>query len=117
MKPDGLIKLVSELIDLPLIDSEGRYCGVVDDVEFEGDAGKALRPTVLLVGPGAYSGRMPGWAMALVRLVAGSRITRVPFSKIRTIGSAVELAVSGEAVGLNKTEDRAERWIPHKGAL
>jgi len=55
--------------------------------------------------------------MALVRLLAGSRITRVPFSKIRTIGSAVELEVPGEAVGLNKSEDRAERWIPHKGAL
>jgi sporulation protein YlmC with PRC-barrel domain len=117
MKPDGRIKLVSELLDLPLIDSEGRYCGVVDDVELDGAAGKTLRPTALLVGPGAYSGRMPGWAMALVRLLAGSRITRVPFSKIRTIGSAVELEVPGEAVGLNKSEDRAERWIPHKGAL
>lgn len=117
MKPDGKIKLVSELLDLPLIDSEGAYCGVVDDVEFDGGVGKAMRVKALLVGSGAYSGRMPGWAMALVRLAAGSRITRVPFDRIRTIGATVQLEGPGEALGLNKTEDRAERWIPHKGAL
>jgi len=26
MSPDGPIKLVSELLDLPLIDSDGKYC-------------------------------------------------------------------------------------------
>ena len=35
MKPTGPIKLVSQLIDLPLIDRDERWCGVVDDVEFE----------------------------------------------------------------------------------
>src|SRR5205085_1945545 len=57
MKPDGRIKLVSELLDLPLIDSEGKYCGIVDDVEL---TGKAAELTALLVGPGAYAGRLPG---------------------------------------------------------
>jgi sporulation protein YlmC with PRC-barrel domain len=117
MKPDGRIKLVSELLDLPLIDSDGKYCGVVDDVEFDGEVGKTMRVKALLVGPGAYSGRMPGWVMALVRLVAGSRITRVSFAEIRTIGATVQLEGSGKALGLEKSEDRAERWIPHKGAL
>ena len=31
MKPDGALKLVSELLDLPLYDNEGKYCGIVDE--------------------------------------------------------------------------------------
>ena len=65
MKPDGALKLVSELLDLPLIDSDGRYCGIVDDVELSGSAGKELKLKALLVGPGAYAGRLPRWAMAI----------------------------------------------------
>ena len=43
MTPDSLIKLVSELLDLPLYDNEGKYCGVVDDVELSGGPGKELK--------------------------------------------------------------------------
>ena len=39
MTPDSPIKLVSELLDLPLYDSEGKYCGIVDDVELDGAPG------------------------------------------------------------------------------
>ena len=59
MKPDGPIKLVSQLLDLPLCDREGYYCGVVDDVELSGGAGQGAKLEALLVGPGAYRGRMP----------------------------------------------------------
>ena len=117
MRPGRPIKLVSQLLDLPLIDSDGRYCGVVDDVEFDGEAGKTLRVTALLVGPGAYAGRMPSWIMALVRLIGGSRITRVPFDAIRTIGATVQLKDSGKDLGLHRSEERAGRWIPRKGAM
>ena len=108
MSPDGRIKLVSELLDLPLIDSEGKYCGIVDDLELKGSAGKPLRLQALLIGPGAYRGRMPGWLMALVRALVGDRVVSVPVGKVRTIGAAVRL---------DKTEARAGRWIPQKGAL
>ena len=30
MTPKAPIKLVSELLDLPLLDAEGKYCGIVD---------------------------------------------------------------------------------------
>jgi sporulation protein YlmC with PRC-barrel domain len=51
MTPKSPIKLVGELLDLPLLDSEGRYCGIVDDVELEGEPGRALALKGLLVGP------------------------------------------------------------------
>ena len=117
MTPDGRIKLVSELLDLPLFDMEGKYCGIVDDVELEGEAGKALELRALLVGPGAYKGRLPGWAMRLVKLVAGDRAIRVPMDKVRIIQSAVHLECPGRDLGLHRSETAAGRWIPRWGAL
>jgi sporulation protein YlmC with PRC-barrel domain len=117
MTPDSDIKLVSELLDLPLYDVEGQYCGVVDDIELDGAPGKSLKLKALLVGPGAYAGRMPAWAMWLVRLVAGDRMTRVPMDKVRTINTAVHLERSGRDLGLHKSEAEAGKWVPRRGAL
>jgi len=117
MKPSGRLKLVSQLLDLPLIDSEGNYCGIVDDVEFDGAAGKKTRLAALLVGPGAYGGRMPGWAMWLIRLVAGDRITRVPIAKVESIRSFVQLNGNARELGLETSEDKVRAWIPRRGAL
>jgi hypothetical protein len=117
MKPDASIKLVSELLDLPLVDKDGRTCGIVDDVEFDGAPGGPLALKALLVGPGAYSGRLPRWAFALVSLVAGDRIARVPLDKVETIDTAVHLTCPAEEVGLHQTENRVRALIPHGGAL
>lgn len=116
MTPDSMIKLVSELLDLPLIDSEGKYCGIVDDVEFAGGA-KQLKLKALLVGPGAYERRMPAWLFWLVRKLAGDRLTRVPIGKVRTIGTTVMLECPGRDLGLHRSEVAAGRWIPRWGAL
>lgn len=117
MKPSGPIKLVSQVLDLPIIDSEGAYCGIVDDIELAGGAKEPLQVKALMVGPGAYTGRLPRAAMRIVGMIAGQRIVRVPFSKIRTIGAAVRLQVPGRELGLQLSEDRVRRWIPRKGAV
>ena len=117
MRPDGRIKLVSELLDLPISDVEGKYCGIVDDVEFAGGPGKALELKALLVGPGAYRARLPGWAMWVVKRVAGERVTRIPLDQVRSIKSTVHLKCSGRDLGLHRSESAAARWIPHEGAL
>ena len=117
MKPTGRIKLVSQLLDLPLIDRNGEYCGIVDDIDLKGAAGKDVVLAALLVGPGAYAGRMPKWAMALVRKVAGDRITRVPIDQVESIKSFVQLKATANELGLHRAENRARRWIPRHGAL
>lgn len=117
MRRDAPIKIVSQLLDLPLVDADGCWCGIVDDVEFDGAAGKETRITALLVGPSAYQGRLPRWAFWLVRTIAGDRIARVPFDQVLNIASAVHLRCSAEDVRLNVTEDRVRRWIPRWGAL
>jgi sporulation protein YlmC with PRC-barrel domain len=117
MKPSDPIKIVSQLLDLPITDSDGRWCGVVDDVELSGEVGKEMRLAALLVGPGAYAARLPRWMFWIVRKIAGDRVTRVPVSEVESIRSAVHLKVRAESVGLNKTEDAARRWVPHVGAM
>jgi sporulation protein YlmC with PRC-barrel domain len=117
MTPGGRIKLVSQLLDLPLLDSEGKYCGIVDDVELTGGPGKDLALKALLVGPGAYAGRLPAFAMAMVKTVAGDRITRVPMDKVRTISDSVHLDCPGRDLGLHRSEAAARRWLPRKWAL
>jgi hypothetical protein len=117
MKPTDKLKLVSQLIDLPLVDKDNRWCGVVDDVAFDGGPGKPTRIKALLVGPGAYKGRLSGWLFWLVERIAGDRISRVPFDEIASISSAVHLKCPAEKVGLHKVEDRVRAWIPRKGAL
>lgn len=115
MTPKGPIKLVSELLDLPLMDSKGVFCGIVDDVQFKGD--KQLKLDALLVGPGAYRGRMPGWLFWLTSRIAGQRIVRVPMNRIKTIGPVVKLDCTAAELGLARSETAAGRWLPHKGAL
>lgn len=117
MKPDGAIKLVSQLVDLPLLDKDGRWCGVVDDIEFSGGPGRETRIEALLAGPGAYQGRIPGWTYWLVRKIAGDHVARIPLDKVAAIGSAVKLKCAAEEVKLHMVEDRVRRWIPRKGAL
>lgn len=115
MTPDSPLKLVSELLDLPLLDSEGSYCGIVDDVEFAGK--KDLKLKALLVGPGAYRGRLPGWMFWIVRRLTGDRQARVPMEMVRTIGSAVKLECPASDLGLNRSEAAVGRWIPRWGAM
>ena len=111
------VKLVSQLIDLPIVDKDDRWCGIVDDVELDGEAGKAMRVQALLVGPGAYSGRMPAWLFAIVRKVAGDRVARVPAGEIAEIGSVVKLGCTAEELSLHRTEDKVRSWIPRWGAM
>ena len=117
MTPDSAIKLVSELLDLPILDQEGKYCGIVDDVELDGGPGKPLKLKALLVGPGAYAGRMPRWAMRVVAWIAGDRMARVPMDKVKTINTAVHLECPGRDLGLHRAETAAGKWIPRWGAL
>ena len=42
MTPQASLKLVGEVRDLQIIDSEGVHCGIADDLEFEGEPGRPL---------------------------------------------------------------------------
>ena len=70
-----------------------------------------------MIGPGAYAGRLPRWAMKIVRITAGDRVVRVPLGKIRTIGAAVQLQVPGTVLGLQRSEDRVAALDSAEGRI
>jgi sporulation protein YlmC with PRC-barrel domain len=117
MNPDSSIKVVSQLLDLPIQDKDGSWCGIVDDVEFAGGAGKEAPIAALIVGPGAYKARMPGWMFAISRLILGDRIARVPIGEVDTIGTSVKLKCVASKLGLNAGDEKLRPWIPRWGAL
>jgi sporulation protein YlmC with PRC-barrel domain len=117
MRPGDPIKLVSELLDLPIQDKDGRWCGIVDDVELRGNAGEEMRIAALLVGPGAYQGRLPGWAYWLVTRIAGDRLTRIPIDQVDQIHTAVHLKCRAEDLRLHAVENRVRGGIPKRGAI
>ena len=117
MNPTDPIKLVAELLDLPIQDKDGRWCGVVDDVELSGSAGKQARLAALLVGPGAYRRRMPRWLFAISRAVLGDGLVRVPIAEVETIGSSVKLKCAATKLKLGSGDEKARAWIPRHGAL
>jgi len=116
MKPEQDIQLLGGLLDLPVIDRDHRYCGAVDDIELEGIGGNT-RVKALIVGPGGYRGRLPRWAYAIVRQIAGNHVTHVPWEVIEEIGSAVILRVTADEFGLHRVENRARALLPKAGAL
>jgi sporulation protein YlmC with PRC-barrel domain len=106
VKPDAAIKLVSEVRDLQIVDCDGRNCGICDDIEFEGCPGEALELKALLVGPGAYKGRLPAWAFTLTKWIAGTRMVRVPWNKVDKVTARIYLTERAEGLGLHDLDDR-----------
>jgi sporulation protein YlmC with PRC-barrel domain len=117
MRPTDPIKLVAELLDLPIQDRDGRWCGIVDDVELSGSVGKDARISALLVGSGAYRGRMPRWLFALSRHMIGDGTVRVPIAEVDTIGSSVQLKTAAAKLKLGAGDDKVRPWIPRRWAL
>lgn len=117
MKPGDPISLLGALYDLPLLDRDGTYCGIVDDISLSGSPGGKLSIDALLVGPGAYAGRLPRWAQRLVTAVAGDRVTRIAWSDVDHVSSAVHLKKTANQLRLHVAENKARAMIPKGGAL
>jgi sporulation protein YlmC with PRC-barrel domain len=102
------IDLALGLLDHQLVDSEGRRCGNVDDLEL--DTGKdLLHVEAILVGPPVWKGR--GVLGRLAASVARGRTVRVPWNEVEKVDAAVHLRKRASEYGLGRGDDRARRWI------
>jgi sporulation protein YlmC with PRC-barrel domain len=90
MKEDE-IRLGAQILDREVIDSEFFPCGKIDDVEFEGEPGKPLKITTIILGCGAWSKRLPASLQLLVQKSFGSKEIRFPWEQIKGIGSHIQL--------------------------
>jgi sporulation protein YlmC with PRC-barrel domain len=92
------------ILDHQLVDSGGRRCGKVDDLELDGTRVKAI-----VVGGSGWRGR--GRLGRLTARLAGGRAVLVPWSEVRDVGSAVELARPAGEYGLGRGDDRVRPWV------
>ena len=100
-----------ELLDHEVVDAAGIPCGIVDDVDLEGEPGKALRAVAILIGPGVVSGRLTWPFNAIARRIFGNARARVPWSQIASIDERVTLRDSAASYGLGKVDRRWQRVI------
>ncbi len=111
MRPESPLKLVGEVRDLQIIDSDGVKCGIADDIELKGEPGRPLEISALLVGPGAYPNRLPRWAYALVAFIFGNRLAKVPWSEVEHVTGRITLKKARASYGLLETERRFEAIV------
>jgi sporulation protein YlmC with PRC-barrel domain len=112
---DARIGIVYELLDLQIVDADGRRCGRVDDVELRAD-GDALDVSALLTGRGVLPARLPQRLRGLGRRVfgrsvLGETVHRVPAGAIDRIDSAVHLRCKAAELDLAAADRDLERWM------
>jgi sporulation protein YlmC with PRC-barrel domain len=100
-----------EILDHQLVDSQGRNCGRVDDLEIEGKPGEPAAITAILVGPGAWRERIRGNLRRLVSRLLGGKIVRVPWELVAEVAPSIKLDEDAKALGLGTGNDRAARWV------
>jgi hypothetical protein len=97
------------ILDHQLVDSEGRRCGKVDDLELAGVAEGAPEVVAVLSGPSAWRGR--GRLGRLAARVAGGRSVRVPWAEVAGLDAAVRLAKPARELRLGRGDDRARPLV------
>ena len=97
------------LLDHQLVDSDGRRCGNVDDLELAGVGEGEPRVTAILSGPPVWRGR--GVLGRLASWIASGDTVRVPWEEVERIEAAVHLRKTSRELRLGRGDDRARPWI------
>jgi len=89
------------LLDHQLVDSDGRNCGNVDDLELDLDDRDGARVVAILSGPEAWRtrGRI---ARAMAALFSDSGHVRVPWAEVKGIDASVRLRCTADELGLGR---------------
>jgi sporulation protein YlmC with PRC-barrel domain len=100
------------VLDHQLVDSEGRNCGNVDDLDLSGLTTGEPEVTEILVGGNAWRGR--GLFGRLAASLSGNAV-HVPWREVDEVSSVVKLKRTAPELRLGRGDDRAARlvrWIP-----
>lgn len=108
--------LVYRVLDDQLVDVDGRRCGRVDDLEFEGGLGERPRLHAILSGSGSWHRRFPRRLRSIgARIfgtgVLGYDVIRVPWRQVEDVGSVVRLRAKASELGLAQGDDRNALFV------
>jgi sporulation protein YlmC with PRC-barrel domain len=102
------LDLALGLLDHQLVDSDGRRCGNVDDLELD-DRRELPRVEAILVGPPVWQGR--GLLGRVLAAFSRAGTVRVPWAEVEKVDAAVHLRKTASEYGLGRGDDRVRRWI------
>jgi sporulation protein YlmC with PRC-barrel domain len=96
------------VLDHQLVDSEGRNCGNVDELEIAGIATGEPEVTEILVGGNAWRSR--GLWGRLAAAFSGDAV-HVPWSEVAKVDSVVKLKRTAPELRLGRGDDRARKFV------
>jgi sporulation protein YlmC with PRC-barrel domain len=113
---DDTVDLVYRILDDQLVDVDGRRCGRVDDLEFDGDLGDPPRLHAILSGSGTWHRRLPRPLRRVGRRIfgagtLGADIIRVPWTEVEEVGATTKLKAKARDLGLGRGDDRLAKVI------
>jgi sporulation protein YlmC with PRC-barrel domain len=103
--------LVYRVLDDQLVDVDGRRCGRVDDLEFDGGLGDPPRLHAILSGSGTWHRRLPRPLRKPGELIFGTGVSgrdviRVPWGEVEDISSVIRLKAKARDLGLGQGDQR-----------
>jgi sporulation protein YlmC with PRC-barrel domain len=104
------LDLAFGVLDHQLVDSEGRRCGKVDDLEIEATPGDGAEVTAILAGTGYWAIRVHGPFRHIASRLGGSTV-RIDWEEVGEVSSAVHLKKTTKDLRLGRGDDRARRWV------
>jgi sporulation protein YlmC with PRC-barrel domain len=113
------VDLGLRLLDDQLFDAKEHRCGRVDDVQLEGSPGAKTEVAALLIGPGAWTGRLRRPFSYLVEGLGPDYMHAVSWGEVSAIGTAVSLAHTAGELGLEANDGRNVQWVgsPPRGTI
>jgi sporulation protein YlmC with PRC-barrel domain len=96
------------VLDHQLVDSEGRNCGNVDDLELVGLVEGEPEVTEILSGGNAWRGR--GRFGRIAAALSGNAV-HVPWRDVDEVTSVVKLKRTAQELRLGRGDDRAARLV------
>jgi sporulation protein YlmC with PRC-barrel domain len=120
MSPIGTqVDLGLRLLDDQLFDSDEHRCGRVDDIQLEGAPGARTEVSALLVGPGAWSGRVRKPFAYPVEGLGPNYMHYIPWSEVVRVGTSVALSQPAKDLGLETRDGRNVQWVdaPPRGTI
>jgi sporulation protein YlmC with PRC-barrel domain len=117
--PETQVNLGLRLLDDQLFDSEEHRCGRVDDIQLKGGPGKRTEVSALLVGPGAWMGRLRRPFDYTVDALGPDYMHCIPWDAVTSVGTSIGLSRSAKELGLETADGRNVVWVgsPPRGTI